>query len=135
MTEFTFPAVVPYLYYADATRAFDFLVSAFGFVEHSVLRGDDGAVWNAQLRIVDGLVMIGPGLAAFGTCGIDGPGDVPSRVHVLVDDVDAHCERARAAGATIRDEPADHGDVHIYLAIDPGHHQWIFAQPRVRDQT
>jgi uncharacterized glyoxalase superfamily protein PhnB len=123
-----FPDVVPYLYYADATAALDFLVEAFGFTEHSALRDDDGIVWNAQLRTGTGLVMIGPGMSEFGTAAIDVPGPATCRIHVLVDDVDAHCARSRAAGATIRDEPMDHGDVRIYLAVDPGHHEWIFTQ-------
>ena len=126
--ELRFPDVVPYLYYADATAALDFLVAAFGFTEHSALRDDDGTVWNAQLRVGRGLVMIGPGMADFGTAAIDVPGPATCRIHVLVDDVDAHCARSRAAGATIRDEPMDHGDVRIYLAVDPGHHEWIFTQ-------
>jgi uncharacterized glyoxalase superfamily protein PhnB len=50
-----------------------------------------------------------------------------------VDDFDAHHERARAAGATIGDAPADqeHGD-RRYHAEDPEGHSWFFAQ-RVRD--
>jgi uncharacterized glyoxalase superfamily protein PhnB len=51
------------------------------------------------------------------------------RTYVYVDDVDAHCERARAAGAVIRDEPSDHlGGDRIYVATDCGGHQWIFSQ-------
>jgi len=126
--ELRFPDVVPYLYYADATAALDFLVAAFGFTEHSALRDDDGTVWNAQLRVGRGLVMIGPGMAEFGTAAIEVPGPATCRIHVLVDDVDAHCARSLAAGATIRDDPMDHGGVRIYLAVDPGHHEWIFTQ-------
>jgi uncharacterized glyoxalase superfamily protein PhnB len=54
-----------------------------------------------------------------------------------VDDVDAHCERARAAGATILSEPtvSDYGEEHWadrgYEAEDPEGHRWWFAQ-RVR---
>jgi hypothetical protein len=58
---FTFPPVVPYLYYPDANEALEFLVRAFGFEEHAVTRDADGVVWNAQLRTGSGLVMIGPG--------------------------------------------------------------------------
>jgi uncharacterized glyoxalase superfamily protein PhnB len=49
---------------------------------------------------------------------------------VVVDDVDAHHERARAAGATIAAAPADqpHGS-RIYRAVDPEGHRWIFSQP------
>jgi uncharacterized glyoxalase superfamily protein PhnB len=50
-------------------------------------------------------------------------------VHVqLSDDVDTHCERARAAGAIIAAEPEDqfYGD-RTYRAIDPEGHTWTFA--------
>ncbi|HEX7165384.1 MAG TPA: VOC family protein, partial [Acidimicrobiales bacterium] len=45
------------------------------------------------------------------------------------DDVDAHCDAARRAGAEIVEEPADQpfGD-RIYLARDPEGHEWYFAQ-------
>jgi uncharacterized glyoxalase superfamily protein PhnB len=52
---------------------------------------------------------------------------------IFVDDVDAHCARARAAGATISREPKtdDYGDDD--WAIDPEGHHWWFMQ-RIRDQ-
>ena len=57
---------------------------------------------------------------------------------VFVDDVDAHCTRARAAGARIADEPklhdygADYWADRSYGAVDPEGHLWWFTQ-RVRD--
>jgi uncharacterized glyoxalase superfamily protein PhnB len=53
---------------------------------------------------------------------------------VFVDDVDAHCERARAAGATITSEPTttDHGEEYwadrTYEVEDIEGHRWWFAQ-------
>jgi uncharacterized glyoxalase superfamily protein PhnB len=126
---FPFPDVVPYLYYRDATVALEFLVAAFDFTVHSEVRGADRSVLNAQLRTGSGLVMIGPAMADFGTAAIEGPGPATSRIHVLVPDVDAHRVRAGSAGATIHTEPMDFDRVRIYIAVDPGHHQWIFAQP------
>ena len=43
--------------------------------------------------------------------------------------LDAHCERARAAGAEIIREPEDefYGD-RTYMAKDPEGHVWSFAQ-------
>jgi uncharacterized glyoxalase superfamily protein PhnB len=123
------PQVMPYLYYPDATEALEFLVEAFGFEVQSEVRDPDGVVWNAQLRLGDGVVMIGPGMSEFGTHAVPDPEWATSRTHVLVPDLDAHCERARAAGATIRSEPAAHfGDVRIYVASDCGGQQWIFAE-------
>jgi uncharacterized glyoxalase superfamily protein PhnB len=56
-------------------------------------------------------------------------------VLVVVEDVDAHCEHARAAGAAILREPKeeDYGD-RRYDVTDLEGHMWSFAQ-RVRDVT
>lgn len=57
-------------------------------------------------------------------------------VHVqLSDDVDTHCERARAAGAIIAAEPEDqfYGD-RTYRAVDLEGHVWTFSV-HVRDVT
>jgi uncharacterized glyoxalase superfamily protein PhnB len=127
---FTFPQVVPYLYYPDATEALEFLVRAFGFEEHAVTRDANGVVWNAQLRTGSGLVMIGPGVDEFGTRPVPDPAWATSRVHVLVDDLEAHHARAVAAGAVIRSEVGVRfGGVRIYVAGDCGGQQWIFAEP------
>jgi uncharacterized glyoxalase superfamily protein PhnB len=55
-----------------------------------------------------------------------------------VDDADAHCAQAKAAGARIFREPKedDYGDEYpvdrTYGAVDPGGHMWFFMQ-RIRD--
>jgi uncharacterized glyoxalase superfamily protein PhnB len=51
-------------------------------------------------------------------------------IHVhLEDGIDAHCARARAAGAVVVREPEDqfYGD-RVYSAKDPEGHVWSFAQ-------
>ena len=49
---------------------------------------------------------------------------------MYVEDVDAHCARAREAGAEIAEEPNDqpYGD-RRYAAEDPEGHLWYFATP------
>ena len=74
-------------------------------------------------------MLIGPELAAFGTRSVADPRWATSRTFVYVDDVEDHCEHARAAGATIITELSDHGPSRIYLASDCGGQQWIFATP------
>ena len=55
-------------------------------------------------------------------------------MQVYVDDADAHCERARAAGATIVKEPktVDYGEEYWsdrgYECVDIGGHHWWFYQ-------
>ena len=54
-----------------------------------------------QVSTGDGVVLIGPGIDEFGTRPVTDPAWACSRTFVYVDDVQGHCERARAAGATI----------------------------------
>jgi len=125
------PQVLPYLYYPDAARALAFLVDAFGFTEIEALRDEEGRVWTAQLSTGEDVVLIGPEMDEFGTRSVQDPAWATSRTFVYVDDVDRHHERARAAGATIIDEPADHGPNRTYVVSDCGGQQWIFATPLV----
>ncbi len=130
------PQIIPYLYYPDATEALDFLVTAFGFEEKSAFRNAAGDLLTAQLSTGEGVVMIGPGMDAYGTRAVSDPDWAATRIFVRVDDVDAHYERARAAGARIVTEPQLHHFSHnrLYVASDCGGQQWIFAEP-VDDST
>lgn len=58
-----------------------------------------------------------------------GGGMVTASLNIYVDDVDAHFEQAKAAGAEIASEPADqfYGD-RTYTAVDPEGHRWSFSQ-------
>jgi uncharacterized glyoxalase superfamily protein PhnB len=60
-------------------------------------------------------------------------GQATQILYVYVEDVDKHCEHARKAGATIKQEPADqfYGD-RRYGAVDLEGHEWFFAS-RVRE--
>ncbi len=56
-----------------------------------------------------------------------------SGVYLFVDDVDAHCARARKAGAQVVLEPTDtHWGDRLYCADDPEGQFWTFAT-HVRD--
>jgi uncharacterized glyoxalase superfamily protein PhnB len=121
---------MPYLYYADADAALDFLLEAFGFEEIEVFRDAEGNVMHAQLSTGDGVVMIGPGLVDFGTRGPIESDLVTCRIFVFVSDVDTHHERSRNAGAVVIAEPADQGPNRVHIVTDCGGHQWIFATPR-----
>ena len=49
--------------------------------------------------------------------------------HIYVDNLPAHYERAKTAGAEIRTEPTEkpYGTIQ-YSAIDPEGHQWLFSE-------
>ena len=126
------PRIAPYLLYEDAGAGGDFLVNAFGFLEHFRMAGPDGKVMHAEYGIHGAVVMIGcPGPKY--TDPNHTEGNVNVSTHVYVDDVDAHCEHAKAAGAKITAEPEDqfYGD-RRYMAEDLAGHVWSFAT-HVRD--
>ena len=117
--------VIPYLLYEDADTAVEFLTRAFAFREVNRTLTDAGRIMNVELAgPVGGEVWLGEVDSVQGA----------SIVYVYVDDADAHCAQARAAGATIGSEPADqfYGD-RRYDARDPQGHTWFFAHPISED--
>jgi uncharacterized glyoxalase superfamily protein PhnB len=119
--------ITPYLLYEDAGAALDFLSRAFGFAETRRNTSSDGQVSHAEMRYRGGEIHLGQ------TSRPSSPrsyGGTTVLLYVYVDDVDAHCEQARAAGAEILDEPEDqdYGE-RRYHCLDPEGHSWYFAQP------
>jgi uncharacterized glyoxalase superfamily protein PhnB len=119
--------ISPYLLYEDAAAAIDFLQRAFGFEEELRAPGQDRSIEHALLRRGDDTIMLASGGPDYRS---------PKRadhynalVHVYVDDVDAHFEQAKAAGAEIVMEPSDqeYGD-RRYDAKDPEGNFWSFAK-------
>jgi uncharacterized glyoxalase superfamily protein PhnB len=99
--------ISPALYYRDAHAAIGFLERAFGFRRRLVVPDESGGVAHSELTYRDSVVMVG---SAKPERGWVSPLDLPAvnqTLSVVVDDVDAHCEQARAAGASIVREPAD----------------------------
>src|SRR4051812_4177825 len=100
--------ITPYLLYEDVDAALGFLARAFGFEEVLRHASADGRVDHAEARLGEGHVYLGDPTTAGG--GEYRNPAVLGAATVLVivdgvDDVDALCERARAAGATITEEP------------------------------
>jgi uncharacterized glyoxalase superfamily protein PhnB len=127
-TGLPYPTISPYLYYRDGSAAMDFLVNAFGFSERMRHVDDDGTIRHAEVELDGGVVMLGC------PANLETPRDLGGKVtvgiYVHVKDVDAHFERAKAAGAELQDAPTDQEyGVRSYGALDPEGHQWWFAQP------
>jgi uncharacterized glyoxalase superfamily protein PhnB len=124
--------VTPYLLYEDSDAALEFLTSAFGFTEFVRMTDESGRVNHAEVKIGgDGVVMLGTPVSDY-----KNPkrlGGKTQNVYVYVDDVDAHYEQAKAAGAKITREPEDqfYGDRN-YGVEDPEGHEWYFGT-HVRD--
>lgn len=121
--------VVPYLGYVDAPAALDFLCKAFGFEETFRYPMDDGRIGHAELTLNGEVALMVA--STFPELGLLSPRDLPgvhSQVKCFVDDVDAHFEAAKAAGATIVSEPANEHGERGYRAVDPEGHRWMFGQ-------
>ena len=115
-------AVIPVLIYPDVREAVAWLSAAFGFAEQVRI----GENHRSQLRFGDGAVIVGD---MRGDRRPPRPGEVTHSVTVRVEDVRAHCDRARAHGARILMEPTDfeYGE-RQYSAEDPAGHQWTFSE-------
>jgi uncharacterized glyoxalase superfamily protein PhnB len=124
-TTTTPPTVYPTLRYRDAQAAIDFLVSALGFEAVQVVRGPNGAIGHAELTLGNGMVMVADG-SPEGETSIFDTGT--TSIYVVLDDPDAHHDRAVAAGAEIamalRD--TDYGS-RDYTARDPEGNVWTFG--------
>ena len=121
-----YPTITPYLYYADAAAAVEWLRDAFGFTERRRIEAPDGSVAHAEMATGEN------GVIMFGSAGQEyesprRPAAVPGSLYVAIDDPDAHADRARRAGATILEGPVDRpwGD-REYVVADHEGHRWVF---------
>jgi len=124
------PSLGAGVFYRDPRTAVDWLENAFGFERTMLISDKDGRLSHAEMRYGDGYIMLGAEWAEFIASPASVGGKNTQAIHVhLADDIDAHCERARAAGAVILKEPADefYGD-RTYRARDPEGHVWTFGQ-------
>jgi uncharacterized glyoxalase superfamily protein PhnB len=126
------------LSYEDCGAAADWLCRAFGLEETDRYAESDGRVTHVELRLGDGVVFLGnPGpdyqsprrhreeceAAARWS-------DVPfviDGVWIGVEDVDAHFDTAKEAGATILSPVEDTPVGRHYRAEDPEGHRWMFS--------
>lgn len=116
--------VTPYLLYEDGEAASEFLCRAFGFRA-------TGAAGGLHLELeteLGGTVYAGQAPA-----GYRNPSEVgrTSMTYVLVPDVDAHHDCAKAEGAEVFEELVDLPFGHRrYSCRDPQGHEWSFATPK-----
>ncbi|MGC2204967.1 MAG: VOC family protein [Thermoplasmata archaeon] len=131
--------MIPHLSYEDPFAALAWLCRVFGFTEEKRFdRGEDNL--TARLEGPDGgVVMISGHDRDFKgwmreraphfeeATGRSWP-LLTHAVTVIVEDVDAHCERAKREGAAVLSAPRDQPwGVRSYAALDPEGHQWEFA--------
>ncbi len=124
------PSIGPSVFYKDPKAALEWLERAFGFKTTMVITDSDGNLGHSEMKFGDGYIMVGAEWADHVASPRSVGGKNTQSIHVQLDHgIDAHCERARAAGAVIAQEPADqfYGD-RTYRAVDPEGHEWTFGQ-------
>jgi len=135
------PRLSTAIYYDDAAGAIDWLCRALGFEVRLKVEGDGGRIEHSELVYGDALVMVAqsgdnprhpqfPRAASPRSIG----GANTQSLMLFVDNADQHCAHARAAGATVIEEPAvhdygaDHWSDRSYGALDPEGHMWWFTE-------
>jgi uncharacterized glyoxalase superfamily protein PhnB len=116
--------ILPHVVYQDLQAAIDWLGRTFGFVEH-YRYGDP--LSGAQVRLGDAYIMVNqaepgessPAKLGFGTQSLT----------VFVEDVEAHFQHARSAGARIVEElhETEYGEFQYGVEDLDGHH-WLFSR-------
>ena len=118
--------------YVDPKPVFRWLEDAFGFEPLMVILDENENLMHSEMKYGDSVVMIGSEWSADHKSPKSIGGKTTQTVHVQLargEDIDAHCERARKAGAEILQAPSTqfYGD-RTYRAVDPEGHIWSFGQ-------
>ncbi len=114
--------VIPVLTYADVEAATAWLAEVLGFAPRVVI----GPGHRAQLSFGAGALIVADTGSARAVPRED---EVSASVMLRVDNAAATLERARASGATVVAEPADHPYGERQCSFrDPGGHLWTLTQ-------
>ena len=98
--------LIPTLRYHDPAKAIAFLCEAFGFEEGAVFKNEEGTIIHAELKIGEGILMVGwTGYASPFSAFLIHPDETEGRNtmtgFIVVEDPDAHYAQAQAVGAEI----------------------------------
>lgn len=124
-----YPPVIPAIAVNDASKAIEFYKTAFGAVElFRLIDPESGKVGHAEMNLNGGMLMIADEYPAFNKTP-QTLGGVSARFTLMVDNVDALTERAKAAGATVLRPPTTefYGCRGASLR-DPFGHEWMLQQ-------
>mgnify|MGYP002343984726 CR=1 FL=1 len=127
------PSMTPVIWYRDPRAAIAWLERAFGFESLLIVDDGQGGVAHSELGLAGGMVMVVGPPRDHAVSPVQFGGRSTQSVHVqLAEGLDAHCERARAAGARIAREPETqpYGD-RVYTCFDLEDHPWSFGQTLV----
>ncbi len=126
--------------YKDAPAMLEWLVAAFDFEKHAAFYSEDGTILlHGELKIGSSYIMLGSSEGTEFSKLVSRPADLggtTASVYIATDEIDARCERARAAGAEICMEPTDqpYGS-RDFIAKDPEGHIWCFGTYRPQETS
>ncbi len=134
-----YPDVVPMIAYEDGPAAMDWLINAFGFRERTRMVDGNGRLSHGELEVGAGVIMLATPSPDYQSprrhrerCAVSNSWlSVPYIVDgalVYVDDVVAHCARAKAAGAIVLSEVESDERGTRYRVEDVEGHRWMFMQ-------
>lgn len=119
--------VLPHLVYQNVAEAIAWLTKTFGFTEYYRYGEPRGPVNGAQMHLGNAWIMLqreradraSPGRVGYGTQSLT----------IFVEDVEAHFQRAKTAGAKIVEElhETEYGEMQ-YGAEDLDGHHWLFSR-------
>src|SRR5215467_4688966 len=119
--------IIPYIFYRDVPAALAWLARAFGFTEE--MRHATPSGMHAQMTCDGQRIMMGQGSKEWKMLSAHETEAATQGIFVYLADVDAHYERARAAGAEIIHPPRDESYGRTYTARDLDWHPWFFTTP------
>lgn len=123
------PGLVSALVYRDPKAAIAFLEKAFGFDLSLLIEDAEGNLAHSQMEYAGHRIMIGNEWSE----NHASPASIGARntqsVHIYIAaDVDAHCDRAKTAGAQILAEPeTQFYGARTYRCRDPEGHIWTVS--------
>jgi uncharacterized glyoxalase superfamily protein PhnB len=118
----TYRTVTPYLVVPDADAELKFLVAAFGAIEKSCQRNENGSVMHAEIHIGDSLLMMGQAGGQWKAKA--------ASLYLWVPNVDELYAKALAAGATSESAPEDKPYGHRNAGvIDAAGITWWIGSP------
>src|SRR5579864_1117396 len=123
-----FHSATPYLTLNDAARAIDFYKRAFGAQEVVRMKGPDGKIGHAEIKIGDSMIMLADEMPGSGSRSPQSLGGTTSGVFLYVENVDTVFNQAVSAGAKVEAPVSDMfwGDRYGRVK-DPFGHSWSVA--------
>ncbi|MDQ0462772.1 putative glyoxalase superfamily protein PhnB [Caulobacter ginsengisoli] len=123
-------SISPALFYRDKVAAIRWLEEAFGFDTTLVVTNPDGQPGHCEMGYGGVTFAIESHWADWTRSPASLGGANTQSIRMTIDgDIDAHCERARAAGGKIITEPmTEYYGMRLYDVVDLEGHVWRFEK-------